>query len=217
MDYKTEKVKYISHEVKNQLSICDLYTEIIKKYCEKNNIKDDTILKSVESIKRAVLMAGNSLLELKSANEQDLEKYDLNSVLEEAVTLAEVYALNKGVKFNCHYDENCSVVIDKNRFKGVIINLIKNACEAFSEEKDKKIEIRTEKVDSVVKIRVINNAKPIENPDEIFNEGVTTKETGSGLGLYISKKNMEEMSGTLNLIKSDEVSTEFEIMLSIRQ
>ena len=88
MDYKTEKVRYISHEVKNQLSICDLYTEIINRYCTKNGIEDETILKATENIKRAVAMAGNSLLELKSADCIELKNYNLNELLNETYNLS---------------------------------------------------------------------------------------------------------------------------------
>ena len=213
MEYKTEKVRYISHEVKNQLSICDLYTEIIEKYCMKNGIEDETILNAAKSIKRALQLAENSLLELKSSNCQELNNYDLKELLEECYSLSKVYTENKNIDFKIDICSNLTVCVDKNRFLGVIINLVKNACEAFSNEENKYILISTEKEDSVIKVKVSNNAKPIENPDNIFTEGVTTKQTGSGLGLYISKQNIEEMSGALNLIKSNTEETIFEIKL----
>ena len=212
MEYQTEKVRHISHEVKNQLSICDLYTEIMQKYCDRNNIKDETLLKSIGCIKRALQMAGNTLLELKSSDVQELKKYDLHQILEETLELSKVYGSPKGVKTELISDIDTTVIIDKNRFQSVIINLIKNACEAFGETEDKRIKITTEKEDSVIKIIVSNNAVPIENTD-IFSEGITTKETGSGLGLYISRKNMEEMGGSLRLLKSDFTSTDFEIRI----
>ena len=73
----TGDVREISHEVKNQLSICDLYSEVIKKYCAKNEIEDETILKGIESISRAVKIAGNSLISLKSAQNKELKPCDL--------------------------------------------------------------------------------------------------------------------------------------------
>lgn len=213
MEYKTEKVRHISHEVKNQLSICDLYTEILQKYCDKNGIEDETILHAVESIKRAVKMAGNSLLELKSSDVQELKEYNLKTLLEESYELSKVYAENKNINVDLTVGANSNVLVDENRFIGVITNLVKNACEAFSDEENKYILISTEKEDSVIKIKVSNNAKPIENPETIFAEGFTTKQTGSGLGLYIAKQNIEEMSGVLNLIQSDSEKTTFEIKL----
>lgn len=219
MEYNVERIRHISHEVKNQLSICDLYAEIITKYCDKNDISDETILNSVKSIKKALTMAGNSMLELKSTYSFELSEWNLAELLSEAVELAKVYGLKKGVGVNLGVnvttDDKVIVSVDKNIFIGVIINLIKNACEAFENEKEKHINISCQSENKKVKILISNNAKPVENPDKIFEEGVTTKASGSGLGLYISKTNIEKMSGKLRLLKSDSVSTDFEIELNI--
>lgn len=213
-EYNIKKVRHISHEIKNQLSICDLYTEIIKKYCEKNSINDTTILKSVECIKTAVKMAGNSLLELKSSDNMDLKKYDVNELIMESLTLSKVYALNKNIQFSFNNKSESKIFADKNKFMAVVINLIKNACEAFSDEEEKKISVTTTDENEFLKVIVSNNAKPIEDIENIFQEGFTTKSTGNGLGLYICKQNIEELCGKFRLIKSDKQSTEFEIMLS---
>ena len=47
--------------------------------------------------------------------------------------------------------------------------------------------------------------------EKIFEEGYTSKITGSGLGLYISKEAMKEQYGDLKLISSDKNGTVFEI------
>lgn len=213
MDYNTEKIRYISHEVKNQLSICDLYTEIIQKYCDKNEIADETILSAVKSIKKAVKLAGGALIELKTSYEQKIERCNIKSIIEETKDLLDIYADNVKAKIDYKMYSDCDVMVDRNRFVAILVNLVKNACEAFKDEENKQITILVEKEDCVINIHVINNAKPIENPDEIFNEGCTTKPNGSGLGLYISRKNIEDMSGALRLAKSDKESTDFEIML----
>jgi polar amino acid transport system substrate-binding protein len=213
-EYNTKKIRYISHEIKNQLSICDLYTEIIKRYCEKNNITDETLLKSTECIKNSIKMANNSLIELKSSDTTTLEKYDVNSLIKESLTLSNVYALNKNIRFYTKLESNSQIFVDKNKFLGVIINLVKNACEAFDDEiQDKNIIISTKDENGFVEIIVSNNAKPIPNPDDIFKEGFTTKSTGSGLGLYICKQNTEDFCGKFKLKKSDTNSTEFEILI----
>lgn len=217
MEYNTEKIRYISHEVKNQLSVCDLYTEILTRYCEKNNITDETILKSVKCIKNAVLLAGNSILELKSANSLCIKNYCMNDILDETFSLAKVYGVNKSVNFEWkNLDEKINLDFDKEKFQGVVINLVKNACEAFKDEKDKKIIIQAEKEKDYITVKVSNNAQPIDNPERIFTDGFTTKSTGSGIGLFISKNNMSEMSGYLRLNKSDNISTEFEVGIPVR-
>ena len=104
--------------------------------------------------------------------------------------------------------------VDETMFLSTVINLIKNACEAFNDceqDREKLIKISSRIENDNVVIQVMNNAKPIAEPEKIFEEGMTTKASGSGLGLYICKKNTEDQCGQLNLVKSDENSTVFEL------
>ena len=212
-DYKTNCIRFISHEIKNQLSVCELYAEIIKKTCIKNEIFDLNIMRAVECIKNSVKMSENSLIELKSQSSLIIDKYCIELVLTEAVNLAKVYGIQKNIDIKTEIKTSSHVLIDKMKFIATIINLIKNACEAFEEETDKNICVKASQQKNIIKVTVENNAKPIENPDEIFAEGYTTKSTGSGLGLIICKSNIEKMNGVLKLSKSDKTSTVFEIIL----
>ena len=216
MEYQLEKIRYISHEIKNQLSICDLYTEILQKYCDKSGIEDETIKKSVNSIKRAIQIAGVSLTELKSSDSLVIEEFSLNAILKESYELSKVYGISKGIHIELELKEDYCIRVDKNKLEGVIINLVKNACEAFTDDiQNKIIKIFTKKEDNVLNIIVSNNAHPIQNKEEIFTEGYATKQTGTGLGLYICQKNLEEISGRLKLLKSDNISTDFTVQLKI--
>ena len=105
------------------------------------------------------------------------------------------------------------ILADDNKFSAVLINLIKNAVESINEKGE--INLRTEINKENVKLIISNNGYPIsrEIRNEIFKEGFTTKVTGSGLGLYICKKSLEEQFAKLELKKSDDVSTDFEITI----
>lgn len=213
-DYNLNCIKFISHEIKNQLSICDLYAEIIKKTCVKNEIFDINIMRAIECIKNSIKMSGNSLLELKSCDTTILDKECIKLVLEEALNLSKVYGIQKNINITSEIKTSTHVLIDKTKFIATIINLIKNACEAFKDEPKKNIFVNAVQEKNVIKISVSNNAEPIKNPDEIFSEGYTTKSTGNGLGLAICKSNIEKMNGKLKLLKSDSTSTVFEITLN---
>ena len=79
----------------------------------------------------------------------------------------------------------------------------------------KYIKIKTEKDENSALVMVSNNAPGISDPEKIFNEGFTTKSTGSGLGLWICKKSIEEQMGELELSRSTEDYTEFTIKLGV--
>ncbi len=227
MDAQTgydKKTRYIAHEIKNQLSICELYAQIIRKYCEKHNVESETIENAVNSIIKSVAMANNNLISLKTVDENKLEPCKVKDLVNDAVSLAGVYLEGKNIKLNVENDIEDEILADKNKFVSVLINLIKNAAEAFNtgeidggeeEIKDRNITILTVREDMFAKIRISNNGHPVKEPEKIFDEGYTTKASGSGFGLVICKKDVEDQFGQIKLVKSDEGSTEFEISMGI--
>ncbi len=217
-DYAQKKSRVIAHEVRNQLSICDLYTEIIRKHAENKNTEG--IQNAVRAINKALKMAGNALISLKSKETSELKPINLKELVESAVDLSRVYLEGKNIEFQVENAEEITVLADYDKLAAIIINLVKNASEAFpAEEIDDKplngkyIKIKTEKNDDFALIMVSNNAAGIENPDKIFDEGYTTKASGSGLGLWICRKTTEEMLGQIELSRSSEDYTEFTIKL----
>ncbi len=221
-DYNIKKTRVIAHEIKNQLSICDLYSEIIRKHLSKENVDKEGIENAANAISKALKMAGNSLIALKSSNAPNLEKSNLAEIVENAVELSKVYAEGKNIKIEIENTPDIFVLADSEKLAAVIINLVKNASEAFeidelseNVQNDKYIKIVTEKEEDFATVRISNNAPGIENPDDIFKEGFTTKSTGSGLGLWICKKSIEEQLGELELSRYSEDYTEFTIRLGI--
>ena len=214
---KTDSARAVAHEIKNQLSICDLYTEIIRKYCKKNDIEADTIENALNCLNRAVKMASNSLVALKATDGLNLKPHNLKSIIDNAVDLTKVYFECKNIEYNIENDVDKEILVDENNFIAVLINLVKNAVEAFGENvgDGKYIKIKTEDDGESAIIRIRNNAERITQPDMIFEEGFTTKKTGSGLGLSICKKSIEEQAGLLKLAHSGDDYTEFVIKIGL--
>lgn len=222
-DYKSQleffstKSSYIIHEMRNLLSICNLYSTIIEKQTDKVKFETEEVKKSIlnarDAIRKSLKMSANLLLDFKSIGKTDLKEHSLKNLIETALELAKIYAHGKNIKFVSETQETI-ILADENKFLAVIINLIKNAVESIDEiEKTGEIVISTKIEKEKVKIKISNNGKPItkELQSKIFETGFTTKSTGTGLGLAICKKTLEEQSAQLKLLKSDEISTEFEI------
>lgn len=210
-----EQSRCIAHEIRNQVSICDVYCEIIKKQLTKNGIENDSIERAVECIQKSVKMINNSLIDLKTLDNLKQSICYVNDLVEESINLGKVYIQDKQIQINSNLKENVQIYVDENKFLGCLINLIKNAIEAI--ETKGEITISTEITSEKCIIKISNNGKPISPSaqKELFNEGFTTKKTGSGLGLYICKNNLEQQDATLSLIKSTAQKTEFEIQIPI--
>ena len=212
LDFLNTKSRHFSHEIRNQLSICDLYSEILKKsITKKNNLEQSQ--NAIECIQKSLKIASNVLLELKSLNNINLKEFELKDLIQNAVELSKVYKNGKNIEFEVKVDE-ISIMADENRFISVIVNLVKNAVEAIEEKGE--ISIKSEVKDGIVSIFVENNGQEIEKSKqkEIFQDGFSTKTDGYGVGLFICKKNIENMYGQLILKKSDKNSTIFEIKFS---
>lgn len=218
IEFLSTKSSYITHEMSNLLSICKLYAEIIDKQKDKIAYADkDTevsVLNARENIRKSMHMITNQLLDFKSLAGIELKEYDLKHLINSGLELAKIYANGKDIKFKSEcINEEINVIADEYKFLSVLINIIKNAIESIDTKGNINIKINICKDN--VKIIISNNGNPIskEIQEKIFEKGFSTKSTGSGLGLVICKKTLEEQSGQLKLIKSDETSTDFEITL----
>ena len=218
-DYAQKKSRVIAHEIKNQLSICDLYSEIIRKHSESGNIEG--VQNSLKAINKAIKMANNLLYSLKTKEVSKLEPISVKEIVETSVDLSQVYLEGKNIEFQVEISEDFSIMADSDKLIAVLINLVKNASEAFGIEEenalknDKYIKIKVEKEENSAVIYVSNNAEGIKEPEKIFDAGFTTKTSGSGLGLWICKKSVEEMMGEFELSRSTDDYTEFSIRLGV--
>ncbi len=218
-DYTKKKIRIISHEMRNQLSICDLYSEIIKRQVENGDLA--AIKNSIQAVSKALKIANNTLLSLKTSETLNLNSVSLKEIVNNAIELCKVYLEGKEIELQIENNLDERILASSESLIAVIINLVKNAVEAFNfidldnnvPQNGKYIKIKTDKVEDGIQILVSNNAPGIKDPERIFYEGYTTKSNGSGLGLWICKKSIEEMGGELTLSRSTEDYTEFTIQL----
>lgn len=214
-DLIKEQSRCIAHEMRNHISICELYTQIIKKNLEKEGIQNTSLNNALNCINKSLKIMSNSLLDLKSLDNFNLKKVNIKKVLEEGIKLATAYISDKKIKITSNINIDAEVFIDENKFLACIVNIIKNAIEAI--KKEGKINVSLEIERDYIHIKISNDGEPIsqEKQKSIFEEGFTTKPTGSGLGLHICANNLKAQNATLKLTKSTDENTEFEIVLPI--
>lgn len=210
-----EQSRCIAHEMRNHLSICELYTQIIRKNLEKEGIKNSSIENALNCINKSLKIMNNNLLDLKSLNNFSPKICSIKKILEEGIKLSQVYICEKDIKITSDLQTDANVYIDENKFLACIVNIIKNAIEAIS--KEGKIRISLQLADGKAHIKISNNGEAIskEKQKAIFEEGFTTKPTGSGLGLHICANNLKVQNAILQLAESTPEKTVFEIVLPL--
>ena len=215
-EYISTKTKVISHDIKNHLSIIDLYSKIIEKRLEmvKNAELHDSITNAVSSIKKSKDAIGVLLTELRTIQSAKLETHNFAKILQNAIELVNAKAQQQEVRFEVSNSYDGNILADENKLLNVMINLFYNAIDAV--DKNGVIKVKTEITeDNMLKILISDNGCGIEkdNREKVFEEGYTSKVTGSGLGLYISKEAMQEQYGDLKLVSSNKNGTTFEISI----
>ncbi|MGC1241389.1 MAG: ATP-binding protein [Chryseosolibacter sp.] len=110
------------------------------------------------------------------------------------------------------YPEDLTISADKNMVEQVIINLMKNAIQSFEESENRQIFLKaylTEKSRPMISIRDNGTGIDPEALEKIFIPFFTTKKTGSGIGLSLSRQIMRQHQGTLTVKSTVGKGTEF--------
>ena len=114
----------------------------------------------------------------------------------------EVMALYPDIQWQCTIADDTTVEADPNMLHQILINLVKNAIEA----KAKHICIEEDKQDHTA-LFISNDGAPIpaEAIQSIFVPFFTTKRTGTGIGLSLSRQMMMQQGGNLNLKETPQI------------
>ena len=97
---------------------------------------------------------------------------------------------------------------DYNRLKQVFINILKNSIEAMTNDKKHKLRIEIGELKNEVEVKVIDNGVGIEkeNLKKVKNPFFSTKQNGTGLGVFLSSEIVKAHHGKIEFI-SDENGT----------
>lgn len=110
------------------------------------------------------------------------------------------------------YPEDLTLSADKNMIEQVLINLLRNAIQSFDDQENKVIEIKAsvnEKSRPVLSVKDNGTGIEPEAMEKIFIPFFTTKKTGSGIGLSLSRQIMRQHQGTLTVKSTVGKGTEF--------
>jgi nitrogen fixation/metabolism regulation signal transduction histidine kinase len=138
---------------------------------------------------------------------------EVKTLLEELTMLHRKELMEKRIHLKISvYPEDLTISADKIMIDQVIINLIKNAIQAFEEQEEKLIELKAglnEKSRPVISVKDNGTGIDPEAMEKIFIPFFTTKKTGSGIGLSLSRQIMRQHQGTLTVKSTVGKGTEF--------
>jgi nitrogen fixation/metabolism regulation signal transduction histidine kinase len=211
-----EVARRLAHEIKNPLTPIQLSAERIQhKFKDKLSKEDSDILErstnTIVNQVNALKIMVNEFAEYARPPKIQKDTIRIDSLIEEVIDLYEIDKI-----INIKKDKDIPIIYaDQNKLRQVIINLLENSQDALKEIKNPKIKIFIKKKVNKVEIVVEDNGSGI--PDEIigriFEPYVTSKKTGTGLGLAVVHKIIEEHEGKIKIDRIKDSGTRVTITL----
>lgn len=207
----------IAHEIGTPLNVISGNAEyIMMEMGEDNPYKEEleTIISQAERIANLI----KQLLEFARPRKANYTKANVNNEILHVIELLKHQFEKSNIKLNLKLTEDIPpVYADCSQIHQVFLNIIVNAIHAINE--NGLIEIETFARDGYVNIKFKDNGVGIlpEHLDKIFEPFFTTKEAGkgTGLGLAVSKRIIDEHNGKIEVESTPGVGTTFTVKIPV--
>lgn len=169
-------------------------------------------LTTIENRSKGLIKFIDAYREYTSLPQPKIKSIRVNDLLEKVAQFMKPELKKTPIQFGYHCDsEYITIQGDEEMIEQVLINLIKNAMEALEQVENPRIELNGSFHDNAVSIEVIDNGSGIipEAIERIFIPFFTTKKTGSGIGLALSRQIMQMHNGSLTVKSEPDVKTVF--------
>jgi len=220
-----EVARRVAHEIKNPLTPIALSAERIRRHLDRGATPDsnslnvmhgcaETISNAVETVRRLV-DEFSTLARFPTAQPRPSE---INAIIESALQL--FHGRLDSIRIHTQLASNLPPVLaDSDAMRRAIANLVDNAAEALQDSLMKEIYISTNVVETreAVEIVVADTGHGIttEVKERLFLPYFSTKKRGTGLGLHIVSRIMQEHSGSIRVEENQPVGARFILELPV--
>ena len=199
-----EMASALAHELNQPLSAIANYLKGSRMLLGRDEVPHERVADAVDRAANEALRAGEIIRRLRdfvSRGETERSLESLSKLIEEASALALVGAKEHGIHVRFDFDPEVDLVLaDKVQIQQVVLNLIRNAIDAMTESPTRHLEVGVTAVgDNMAQIMVADTGPGIspEVAEQLFQPFVTTKRTGMGVGLSISRTIVEAHGGKI--------------------
>jgi two-component system, NtrC family, nitrogen regulation sensor histidine kinase GlnL len=219
----------LAHEIRNPLGgirgSAQLLHQDIRKTAHREYL--EVVINEVDRINLLV----KRMMDLARPVELKLKETNIHKVLEDIIILEKETCARKNCRFQQVYDPSLPLIeADEDQLKQVFLNVIKNAIEASKDGGILQIVTRVSSGFAVktpiasvpgnnIAVEIIDSGEGMEKETQkkLFTPFHTTKSKGSGLGLPISLKIVEDHHGKIKITSEKGLGTTVQVFLPIRQ
>ncbi len=225
----------VAHELRQPLAIVGGFARRIERQLQNSEPPDlekqkqytNIIVNEIERLEKIL----DRLVDWTRRESIFVERIDPNELVEYILTIVEGRVHDKGITLKVNLgSELGDIPLDPGRFQQLVLNLLSNAIDASPEDgeieittgaslpSDKALKVGNLTAASYFELKVRNRgtAIPPSFMEQVFNPFYTTKPQGTGLGLTVSKKIVQDHRGSIS-VKSNDDWTTFTIWLPINE
>lgn len=155
----------------------------------------------------------SELLSLSKPSDASMDILQLNQLCEDVVLLFKHQLSQRQISLMTQFDRVVYCLGNACQLKQVLINLIKNAIEAIEETGHITIELTKRANTAVIQVTDNGSGIPEEKLSSIMEPFYTTKQTGTGLGLAVTRKIIENHDGEISAVSIMNKGTTFTLKL----
>ena len=199
-----EMASALAHELNQPLSAIANYLKGSKMLLDREVVPHERVAEAVDRAANEALRAGEIIRRLRdfvSRGETERRIESLPKLIEEASALALVGAKEHGVRVRFDFDPQVDLVLaDKVQIQQVALNLIRNAVDAMLESPLRNLTVTVVQADNdmaLVSVADTGSGVSEDVAGQLFQPFITTKRSGMGVGLSISRTIVEAHGGRI--------------------
>ncbi|WP_028322380.1 sensor histidine kinase [Desulfatiglans anilini] len=210
-------VAEIAHDMKSPLMAIGGFVSQVSRRLQADEKSRKKLELAVSETARLEAMV-KDMLDFGRPLELDRKPESVNGLAEECAAALVPVAQAGGVVLETDLDPKIAPqLLDRNRMKQVLVNLLTNAIQASPSGQSVQIRTRVEKGETVLEVSDCGCGITEEERARIFEPFYSTKKGGTGLGLSIVKKIVEAHGGTISLSSNPEGGVTFSVRLPTAQ
>lgn len=218
--------RVLRHEIMNSMtpivSLVGTMRLIVNEDIEKSTTDQEAVndlkeaLQTLEKRSKGMMQFVNAYRDFTTLPKPVFSNVNVGELLHEVIQLLQTDLVSLGVLWELSVKpETLTSKVDSGQIQQVLINLVKNASESFSNQTNRVISLSAYQNDNLTMIEVADNGDGIEPEaiDNIFIPFYTTKKTGSGIGLSLSRQILQQHGGQLNVVSQVGKGTVFTMVI----